>query len=1494
MVDQEDGKCPSEEFCMVRPPAQSTSNNFINSDDLENVHLESIDQESIQLLKAKENEIETEVKGSKYLVGIENNVKECSESSQGSSYQVLENKVGEELENVSKANTVLHCELDPQTESTNKYSNDRKGEAPFIDRLLGSRNESEIEICGMKCKALIDTGSMVTTMSQSVYENMPVKPEILSLDTLQLEIKAAGGTTLPYSGYIEAEINVPFLQNKPMLVPVLVVPDTQCSGQVPVIIGTNIIRTCKDMSGSGLDRDVPQEWNIAFQSLQNNVVGVVRSTNKRTMTIKPMESKTITGSVRNCKAKDAVTEAGDFGISGSLNICPRVVAIKENHTYSRVPVRICNISARPIQIEPRSQLCELHEVKVLRSLSPPNSMESDRTEKKTYVDETPLSELGVKINTEDLNKVERETIFNVLQKWTPIFSKGPTDLGSTDLIKHEIHLKDDTPFKDPYRRIPPALFEEVREHLKEMLEAGAIRESSSPFSSNVVLVRKKDNSLRFCIDFRKLNSRTIKDAYSLPRIEETMDSLAGSKYFSKLDLRSGYWQVEIKEEDKYKTAFTVGPLGFYECNRMAFGLTNAPGSFQRLMERCMGPLNLKECLIYLDDIIIFSKTFEEHIKRLEDCFERLKQHGLKLKGSKCEFLQREVQYLGHIVSESGVKTDPDKIESLRKWPVPTTIQELRSFLGFAGYYRRFVEGYAKIAKPLNDLLVGHCTNRKSKRKRRPEPFTWGPLQQQAFENLIHKLTTPPVLGYADYKLPFILNIDASGDGLGAVLYQLQDGKERVIAYASRGLRSSEKNYPAHKLEFLCLKWSVCDKFHDYLYGNEFQVRTDNNPLTYVLTSAKLDATGHRWVAALSCYNFSIAYRSGRQNRDADGLSRLPGNKQILFNDAVKAICSAHTATVKTSVAAESVLLTEDSDKVAVQDDLPDTSGLSDFDWKAEQRSDETIQRVVHLIEKGHKPTKRQMALENASVYKLLKEWDKLALKSGVLFRHSNLYGEKVTQLVLPFVYRDLALTGYHDDAGHQGRDRTTYLIKSRFYWPGMDRDIELKVQNCPRCICRKTPSRSSAELVNIHTTQPMELVCMDYLSLETSKGGYENILVITDHFTRFAQAFPTRNQTAKTTAKTLFENFIVHYGFPARLHSDQGRNFESQVIKELCEIASVDRSRTTPYHPMGNGMTERFNRTLLGMLGTLNDEQKQDWKSYVAPLVHAYNATRHESTGFAPHFLMFGRFPRLAVDAFLGIKPLGESAKTASSYISKLKSRLSFAYKTAAKQAQKRAHQSKERYDLKVRESAVQPGDIVLIKNVSLRGKQKLADRWNRQPYLVIDQPNKDIPVFAVKKEHGRGKPKLLHRNLLLPFMSLPSTAHKSRPVVTDSSVQNPTIPDVEEINQSFGETGHHDGISNITQLSDSNGTGESGHQDSNSDTTQLENNSLQNDIYLGESRTTKVEPYIIPQRRPGASNLNPLAEPFVPVSIEPNQPRRSKRRRQKPQWQLSENWRLS
>ena len=244
----------------------------------------------------------------------------------------------------------------------------------------------------------------------------------------------------------------------------------------------------------------------------------------------------------------------------------------------------------------------------------------------------------------------------------------------------------------------------------------------------------------------------------------------------------------------------------------------------------MGELHLRECLIYLDGIIIFSKTFDEHLVRLENVFRQLEHHGLKFKGSKSEFFQRQVQYLGHIVSDRGVQTDPDKITALKEWQPPSNLKELHSFLGFAGYYRRFVRIYSSIVKPLNALLLGHPTNKKQKKKKKATtPWNWCPEQQTAFDCIFEKLTSPPVLAYADYTNFFVLNTDASGDGLGAVLYQEQDSNEHVIAYTSRGLRASECNYPAHKLEFLALKWDVCDKFNDYLYGSKFTVRTDNTP-----------------------------------------------------------------------------------------------------------------------------------------------------------------------------------------------------------------------------------------------------------------------------------------------------------------------------------------------------------------------------------------------------------------------------------------------------------------------------------------------------------------------------------------------------------------------------------------------------------------------------------------------------------------------------------------
>ena len=279
-------------------------------------------------------------------------------------------------------------------------------------------------------------------------------------------------------------------------------------------------------------------------------------------------------------------------------------------------------------------------------------------------------------------------------KYHNTFSKNDMDLGRATSVKHHIVLTDPIPFKERYRRIPPQLYDEVRAHLQDMLRLGAIRRSCSPWASAIVLVRKKNGKLRFCIDLRKLNSKTLKDSYALPRIEQTLESLVGSRIYSTLDLTSGYWQVEMAEECKPYRAFTCGPLGFFECETMLFGATNAPATFQRLMEDCLGDLNMNWCIVYLDGVIVYSQTPEEHLERLEAVFKKLTAYGLKLKPSKCTFFKEEITYLGHLITADGVATDPAKVKTVREWPKLKTVSDVRSFLGFVGYYRRFIKGFS--------------------------------------------------------------------------------------------------------------------------------------------------------------------------------------------------------------------------------------------------------------------------------------------------------------------------------------------------------------------------------------------------------------------------------------------------------------------------------------------------------------------------------------------------------------------------------------------------------------------------------------------------------------------------------------------------------------------------------------------------------------------------------------------------------------------------------
>ena len=429
------------------------------------------------------------------------------------------------------------------------------------------------------------------------------------------------------------------------------------------------------------------------------------------------------------------------------------------------------------------------------------------------------------------------------------------------------------------------------------------------------------------------------------------------------------------------------------------------------------------------------------------------------------------------------------------------------------------------------------------------------------------------------------------------------------------------------------------------------------------------------------------------------------------------------------------------------------------EWKELQRQDPVLTRLCWYVGRVRRPTRLEKERESRQVRLLLKEWDHLCFRQDVLHRkRCDAQGETYYQLVLPASHRGTAMEALHDDVGHPGQERTLELLRSRFYWPLMSQDVTAKVKTCERCTRRKvTPDgRCRAPLVNITTSQPLELVCMDYLTIEPCKGGFKDILVITDHFTRYAVAIPTKDQTAKTTADALMEHFLLHYGFPARLHSDQGRNFESKVVQELCKNLGVRKSRTTPYHPQGNAQCERFNRTLMDMLGTLDNTQKQDWKKYVSPMVHAYNCTRGESTGFTPYYLMYGHHPRLPVDIYLGLNPKDNTDGNPEEYVKSLKERLSLAYDLASKEVTKHQRGNKRRYDVKAKEATLQPGDRVLIRNVKLRGKHKISDRWEKEAYVVISKVSPDIPVYELRKEHGDRTVRTLHRNLLLPCSALP------------------------------------------------------------------------------------------------------------------------------------------
>ena len=767
-----------------------------------------------------------------------------------------------------------------------------------LEKLVKTCPVLSVSMGDVTVPCLIDTGSMVTTITESFFRKH--FHHLQTRDCRWLGLKAANGLDIPYIGYIELDVRV-----LGQCIPgrgILIVKDPENSTLkdrkllTPGILGMNVIGECYQIlfrqHGPQLFLSPPvQSAAPAARRALRHCEQIQAIENAP----KPFKVK-VHGKLPVCLEAGALTmvpvtcpqlESAEFlleplgfdeeQLPEGLLLSPTLVPAKRGFLYAPV----VNVGSTKVWLSPRRPIGTVQVVAAAATETGASiSVNPSWEECQAYVSTQEVAECSsgpepMMPAFQGLSQQQATEARALFAQYSDIFSRGDGDLGCTSLISHEIPLLDDAPVRQPYRRIPPSQYETVKAHIQQLLDSQVIRESSSPYSSPIVLVTKKDGSLRLCVDYRQLNAKTRRDAYPLPRIEESLDALSGAKWFSTLDLASGYNQVPMVERDIPKTAFCT-PFGLFEFNRMAFGLCNAPGTFQRLMERMFGDCRYQSVLLYLDDIIVFSTTVQQHLERLGEVFSRLQKQGLKVKVSKCSFFQHQVSYLGHVVSREGVSTDPAKIEVVREWRRPGHLAELRSFLGFASYYRRFVEGFSKLAAPLHHL-VGRLNGPRKKGKTPPVPLasTWDEECEHAFLSLKERLTSAPVLAYADFSKPFILEVDASHGGLGAILSQEHQGKVRPVAFASRGLRAAERNmenYSSMKLELLAVKWAVTEKFREYLLGNHFTILTDNNPLSHLHT-AKLGATEQRWASQLASLNFTLRYRPGKNNQNADALSR---------------------------------------------------------------------------------------------------------------------------------------------------------------------------------------------------------------------------------------------------------------------------------------------------------------------------------------------------------------------------------------------------------------------------------------------------------------------------------------------------------------------------------------------------------------------------------------------------------------------------------------------
>lgn len=1134
-----------------------------------------------------------------------------------------------------------------------------KEETNTIQNIVEEKpSEKKIQVMKTRAKInqhtvhpIVDTGSSITIISEELVEKLLSKNVKKSKGEI-INIRVANGETLNADKQIEIplEIEGKIFKQKAVIID---------NFAYDILIGNDFLKRFKaviNLSNSTMKLDeiiVPisvyneKEWVMLMQD-------EILSPRSETVLIAWSEAKTWMNETSLLfEPRQELAENKQIFIAKSII-----------STAGKIPVRICNPTDNEVKLFKNTRLGIVETCTIMPEIQ--ENLTKNRKLPKEIV-----------FNKMDLNQEEKNQLKQLLESYVDIFAQNPKKPGITNQVNHQIHTGENKPINlQPYRT---GLKEDeiIRKEIKEMLENDIIEPSISPWSAPVVLVKKKDGKLRFCVDYRKLNKITEKDVYPLPRIDDTIDMLAGSIYFSTLDLASGYWQIPVAREDRIKTAFKTKE-GLYQFKVMPFGLCNAPATFQRAMDQLLAGLKWNSCLVYIDDIVIFSKTFAEHLQHLKQVFERIRKSRFHLKAEKCSFGKREINYLGHVISKKGIYPDLSKLSAIQSIQIPKNAKQIQQFLGLCGYYRRFIQNFAQIAEPLTQLT------------RKSNEFIWTPTCQKAFEELKSKLQKPPILVLPNFKEKFHISTDASNTGIGAILGQIQNNHEIVISYASRTLNQAERNYSTTERECLAVVWAI-QHFRPYLYGQHFKIFTDHRALRWLQTFKANSSRLTRWNMELQGYDFEIIHKSGKNNSNADALSRI--NEVNVMSD-------------------------EDT-KQLIQAQMEDEQ-LKPF-WR----------------------NKKRFIVQHGLLYRINTENSKT--------KRARTY----QQLVIPSSMREEIMRLNHDDifAGHLGLDKTYNRIQNKFWWPKCYRDVKHWVESCMDCCSKKNPKiKSFGEMVSIPVGEPFEMVGVDVVGpLPESNDGNKYLVVFTDYLTKWPEAFAVPSQDALTIAKLLVEEIICRHGAPKKLLSDRGKNFLSDLIKDITKIMGIKKLNSTAYHPQTDGLTERFNKTLIQILSMYVSKNQKDWDTFLPFALFAYRTSIQDSTKEMPFYLMYGREPNLPYDI---TSITGEIAQKMNpeKYLSKMISNLEESRRLARENIIISQHKQKRNYDNKGKPNKFEPGDLIWLWKPSMKKglAKKFIHQWNG-PYMVLERINDRN--YRISHQNNKKKTQIVHISRMKKFI---------------------------------------------------------------------------------------------------------------------------------------------